>query len=634
MSDILDNLHNGQFFVSKKTINLPKKLNLLVLSSASDEEIILYYSNSTTYINHDYFVPFFSSKQFNAIQARKNKKLEFIVKDINNSHYLFLNNKQVYICKLNPNNIILDINFYAIQHDGSTYDILDHHFANDFNLKTYPQLFLKNISKEENNQESIDLNENINSEVLELDESNHIMEESNDVLIESNHVLVESNDVLVESNHIMEESNDVLVESNYIMEESNDILVESNDVIIEESNDVIETSNDVMKTSNDVLVESNDVMETSNDVMETSNDVLVESNDVMEESNDKEEIVLDKLKYEKTDIEEVLLKNNEFNTDKVLNEVSNNFESKEESNQMNNKIEEKVNENQNQKSFKQMKFDEFYFKNDIKDINILDSNVINTIVNEDENEKIKQEENNQLCNEIENKKILKWKDQEISNNLRESKENKAKEVAETLYKIENERRDLNKIRNQKKEEKESKQMLKIIEDFNKFNSINTNNQNEEEKKIIENKFVNSQEKNNIIYAILFHHMNKSYKIPCIRLEESTILNFQNIFSNPINPSNVILKNNIAIEVQGSNKYYLIHHLNTKYLFYKAQNNLLIITNIQNRNTKMVKNKEIFKMNGFDYLLTNNCSLLVPMENKKYFDNNYGTTFNTLIPRFA
>ena len=74
MSDLLDNLHNGQFFVSKKSINNPKKLNLLVLSSANDEEIILYYSNNN--LNNDIFVPFTSSKSFSAIQARKNKKID------------------------------------------------------------------------------------------------------------------------------------------------------------------------------------------------------------------------------------------------------------------------------------------------------------------------------------------------------------------------------------------------------------------------------------------------------------------------------------------------------------------------------------------------------------------------------
>jgi hypothetical protein len=49
---------------------------------------------------------------------------------------------------------------------------------------------------------------------------------------------------------------------------------------------------------------------------------------------------------------------------------------------------------------------------------------------------------------------------------------------------------------------------------------------------------------------------------------------------------------------------------------------------------MIKNKEIFKLGQSDYLLTNQCSMLVPMESKKYFDNSYGTTKNFFIPKMA
>ena len=35
---------------------------------------------------------------------------------------------------------------------------------------------------------------------------------------------------------------------------------------------------------------------------------------------------------------------------------------------------------------------------------------------------------------------------------------------------------------------------------------------------------------------------------------------------------------------------------------------------------------------FDYMLYNNGNIIIPMINKKIYDNNYGTAFNMYIPK--
>ena len=46
----------------------------------------------------------------------------------------------------------------------------------------------------------------------------------------------------------------------------------------------------------------------------------------------------------------------------------------------------------------------------------------------------------------------------------------------------------------------------------------------------------------------------------------------------------------------------------------------------------MRNKEYFKFDNANYLLTNNSTLLIPIENKKIFDNNNGTSYNIFIPK--
>jgi len=140
-----------------------------------------------------------------------------------------------------------------------------------------------------------------------------------------------------------------------------------------------------------------------------------------------------------------------------------------------------------------------------------------------------------------------------------------------------------------------------------------------------------QPKQQIIHMIDFHHLHKNYKIPCLKLDSSMNLNFKQINQESISVNNNIEKENMSIHVPEMNQYYLIKFKNTKFLLYRM-NQTLIITNIQTKNSKIVKNKEMIRILSYNFILTNHASLLVPMEQKRFFDNHYGTTVSTFVPK--
>jgi hypothetical protein len=44
------------------------------------------------------------------------------------------------------------------------------------------------------------------------------------------------------------------------------------------------------------------------------------------------------------------------------------------------------------------------------------------------------------------------------------------------------------------------------------------------------------------------------------------------------------------------------------------------------------NKDYFKIENTNYLLSNNSTLIIPVEQKKYFDNSNGMTYNIMVPK--
>ena len=161
---------------------------------------------------------------------------------------------------------------------------------------------------------------------------------------------------------------------------------------------------------------------------------------------------------------------------------------------------------------------------------------------------------------------------------------------------------------------------------------------QEEKKIVEqpkknilsNEInINQEIQNMYISKIVFQ--NIVYKINTLKLKASDELNFMNLYKSKVLKENIINKNNIAFQLEEHNSSYLILNMNQKYLINKI-NNIVIVTNLFNKTSQTVKNKDNFKMGNSDFMLYNNSLLIIPMSNKKIFDNNYGTSYNVYLPR--
>ena len=117
----------------------------------------------------------------------------------------------------------------------------------------------------------------------------------------------------------------------------------------------------------------------------------------------------------------------------------------------------------------------------------------------------------------------------------------------------------------------------------------------------------------------------------MKLEESENLNLYNLNTTKIPLNNYINKYNIIFELNNKNSSYLLNFSNQKYLINKI-NNSIVLTNLNNKQSQLIKNNELFKLDQFDYILYKESTLLIPLINKKIFDNNYGISFNNYIPR--
>jgi hypothetical protein len=61
-------------------------------------------------------------------------------------------------------------------------------------------------------------------------------------------------------------------------------------------------------------------------------------------------------------------------------------------------------------------------------------------------------------------------------------------------------------------------------------------------------------------------------------------------------------------------------------------NSIVYTSLINKNSQILKNKDNFKIGNYDFLIYNDCTLIIPVTNQKIFDNNYGTSYNLYIPK--
>jgi len=149
------------------------------------------------------------------------------------------------------------------------------------------------------------------------------------------------------------------------------------------------------------------------------------------------------------------------------------------------------------------------------------------------------------------------------------------------------------------------------------------------KKSIEIKVETNVEKDlRKIYKTNFQHNNTNYSINTIKLDP--LPKDSNIMKIDVSENNIINTSSLAFEIDSSDMNYLILYNNIRYLINKT-GNLIVIINLYNKNIQKIKNKDSLKILNNDYMLYNN-TVFIPMENKKIFNNDYGTSFNLLTPK--
>ena len=289
---------------------------------------------------------------------------------------------------------------------------------------------------------------------------------------------------------------------------------------------------------------------------------------------------------------------------------------------------------------------DFIFESSDKEINDSVKNINFTATISNNNIEIKKVDNTNATNNT-NYNLEKIKN--ITNIINEEKidlDNKKIEIENNVFNLENVLLDFNKLFQSIGENKNISKCHNI--DKNKDNTSNTNNikitkgshninlnMNNEiniDKKI---KITNLEVKNNNYihkqYITKIQYLNILYKLNTIRIDKSNELNFLNLYQSKIIDNNIINNPNISFELENINSSYLIIYFNQKYLINKI-NNTIILTNLFNKKTQIIKNKDNFKLGIYDYMLYNDATLIIPMNNKKIYDNNYGTSFNMYIPK--
>ncbi len=130
-----------------------------------------------------------------------------------------------------------------------------------------------------------------------------------------------------------------------------------------------------------------------------------------------------------------------------------------------------------------------------------------------------------------------------------------------------------------------------------------------------------------MYKTNFQHNNTNYSINTIKLEP--LPKDSNIMKIDVHENNIINTPSLAFEIDSNDMNYLILYNNIRYLINKT-GNLIVIINLYNKNIQKIKSKDSLKILNNDYMLYN--TVFIPMENKKIFNNDYGTSFNLLTPK--
>jgi hypothetical protein len=169
------------------------------------------------------------------------------------------------------------------------------------------------------------------------------------------------------------------------------------------------------------------------------------------------------------------------------------------------------------------------------------------------------------------------------------------------------------------------------DDNTKMNEeININNifENITENELIgENKSIGINKSNDSYMNINFY--NKKYIVKILKIISSN-LNMYNLHKAKILKENIIQNDKLSLLLENNNSSYLLNYFNNLFLFNKVNNNLLI-TNLKNKKTMILSDNKFFKLFNYNFYLTFDCRLIVPIVNKKIFNNQNGSSINYFEP---
>ena len=136
----------------------------------------------------------------------------------------------------------------------------------------------------------------------------------------------------------------------------------------------------------------------------------------------------------------------------------------------------------------------------------------------------------------------------------------------------------------------------------------------------------SKNKNNYMNIVFY---NKKYLINTHKVISSN-LNMYNLNNMKILKENIINNNKISLILENKNSSYLINYFNQIYLFNKVSEKLLI-TNLKNKKTLVLQTNSFFKLLNNNFYLTSDCMTIIPIVNRKVYNNINGQSINYFEP---
>ena len=111
---------------------------------------------------------------------------------------------------------------------------------------------------------------------------------------------------------------------------------------------------------------------------------------------------------------------------------------------------------------------------------------------------------------------------------------------------------------------------------------------------------------------------------------SSNLNMYNLKETKVLKENILNNDKISLLLENKNSSYLLSYFNQIFLLNKV-NNKLLITNLKNKKTMILNDNKFFKLLDYNFYLTFDCKLIIPIINKKIFNNKNCTSINYFEP---